>query len=295
LIRRFLPLARKLARRYYGGGEPLEDLVQVASLGLVKAVERYDERRGVSFSSYAVPTITGELKRYFRDHTWSVHVPRGMRERALDVNRAARDISGQTGRQPSATDIATKLELDEQEVVEARQAYAAFDALSLDAPALNTDGPDPQPRAETLGAEDERFELAEERLTIGEAVRTLPKQERLILSMRYGEGRTQSDIAARIGVSQMQVSRLLRRTLERLQRTVEQSQSARADPRDRLTVPRAGVDRGHEAARPHERTDLSDATARRNRGGRRSAGRGGAGRRARASGKPAQVLALRRG
>src|SRR5438270_14019291 len=101
LVKRFLPLARKLARRYYGGGEPLDDLVQVASLGLVKAVERYDERRGVSFPSYAVPTITGELKRYFRDHAWAVHVPRGMRERALEVDRSIRELSSKTGRTPS--------------------------------------------------------------------------------------------------------------------------------------------------------------------------------------------------
>jgi len=221
LVRRFLPLARKLARRYYGGGEPLEDLVQVASLGLVKAVDRYDESRGVSFSSYAVPTISGELKRYFRDHAWSVHVPRGMRERAIEVDRVSRQLAGATGRTPSGAEVADRAGIGVADVDAALEAYAAFDSLSLDAPTSTADEPDPQPRAETIGVEDERYELTEERLAIGDAVRRLPDQERRILSMRYGENRTQADIAESIGVSQMQVSRVLRRTLERLQRTVE--------------------------------------------------------------------------
>lgn len=221
LVRRYLPLARSLARRYYAGGEPLEDLEQVASLGLVKAVQRYDERRGVSFSSYAVPTIVGELKRYYRDHVWAVHVPRGIQERALAVNRAARELSERTGRSPTVGELGARLQLDEQDVLDALEAYLGFDAVSLDAPAHADEDPEPQPRSETIGSPDAGYERADERLTVNAAVRKLGPRERRILRMRVIEDRTQADIAARIGVSQMQVSRLLRRTLDRLQQAVE--------------------------------------------------------------------------
>jgi RNA polymerase sigma-B factor len=223
LVRRFLPLARKLARRYYSGGEPLDDLVQVASLGLVKAIERFDETRGVSFSSYAVPTITGELRRYFRDSVWPLHVPRGMQERALAVHRARLELADDAGRAPTVAELAARLELDEQGVLDGLRAYEAFDTVSLDAPASAEDEPEPRPRLETIGAADPGFELTEERLTVDAVLQRLPLKERRVLHMRYVEDRTQSDIAARIGVSQMQVSRILTRTLDRLQRTVELS------------------------------------------------------------------------
>jgi RNA polymerase sigma-B factor len=226
LIRRFLPLARKLARRYYAGGEPLEDLVQVADLGLVKAIERFDDTRGVSFSSYAVPTITGELRRYFRDSVWPLHVPRGMQERALAVNRARRELADATGRTPTVAELAQRLELDEQGVLDALKAYEAFDTVSLDAPASVEDESEPRPRLDTIGAADPGFELADERLTVNAVLQRLPLKDRRVLHMRYVEDRTQSDIAARIGVSQMQVSRILTRTLDRLQRTVELSTAA---------------------------------------------------------------------
>ena len=222
LVTRFLPLARTLARRYYSGGEPLDDLVQVASVGLVKAVERFDETRGVSFSSFAVPTINGELRRYFRDRVWSLHVPRGMQERALDVKRAHRELTDQTGRAPTVLQIAERLGIDESGVLDGLRTYEAFDALSLDEP---TGGDDAEPRAriDTIGSTDPGFELAEDRLTVGALVRRLPLRERRVLHMRYVENRTQSDIATRIGVSQMQVSRILKGTLGRLQRSVEHS------------------------------------------------------------------------
>jgi RNA polymerase sigma-B factor len=226
LVKRFLPLSRKLARRYHGGGEPLEDLEQVATVGLVKALQRYDFDRGVSFSSYAVPTITGELKRYFRDNAWAVHVPRGMRERAVRVNGAIRSLSERSGRTPSDRELATHLKLDEQEVLDARTAYVAFDAASLDAPVAQDDG-DPGPRSETIGELDEGFELAEDRVMIDRALRRLPPQHRRVLHMRFVEDRTQSDIAKRIGVSQMQVSRILRRTLERLRSAAERGAQPR--------------------------------------------------------------------
>jgi RNA polymerase sigma-B factor len=221
-VRRFLPLARKLARRYYGGGEPLEDLVQVANVGLLKAVNRFDEHRQVSFSSYAVPTITGELKRYFRDNAWSLHVPRGLRERGLAVHKATREVGERQGRTPTTGELAERLELDESEVVEAQAAYTAFSAASLDEPVAHDDDGTPQVRLDTLGGEDDSFELAEARVTVGPKVRELSSDERRVLHMRFVEDRTQSDIATRVGVSQMQVSRILRRTLEKLRRNVEQ-------------------------------------------------------------------------
>jgi RNA polymerase sigma-B factor len=220
LVQRFLPLARKLARRYHGGSEQLEDLVQVASVGLIKAVQRYDYKRGVSFSSYAVPTITGELKRYFRDNAWAVHVPRGLRERAVQVNTAIKALSERHGRTPSTGELAAHLEIDEQEVLDARAAYGAFDAVSLDASVAQEDH-DQTSRAETIGTVDDGYERSDDRIVVHAALRTLPVQERRILHMRFIEERTQSDIASRIGVSQMQVSRILRRTLGRVRHVIE--------------------------------------------------------------------------
>ncbi len=221
LVKRFLPLARQLARRYYGGGEPLDDLVQVASLGLVKALNRFDDSRGTSFSSYAVPTITGEIKRYFRDSVWAVHLPRESQERALAVNRAVRELSETTGREPSVRDLSERLKIDEQQVRDGLEAYAAFDAMSLDARMPSRDDPDGQPRAETIGRVDDGFELTDDRLTVAAAVRALPAEDRRMLRMRFIEARTQADIATQIGVSQMQVSRILGRITRRLQDTVE--------------------------------------------------------------------------
>ena len=243
-MRRFLPLARKLARRYYGGGEPLEDLVQVANVGLLKAVNRFDEHRQVSFSSYAVPTITGELKRYFRDNAWSLHVPRGLRERGLAVHKATREVSERQGRTPTTGELAERLELDESEVVEAQAAYTAFSAASLDEPVAHDDDGTPQVRLDTLGDDDDSFELAEARVTVAPKVRELSSEERRVLHMRFVEDRTQSDIADRVGVSQMQVSRILRRTLDKLRRNVERPAEGLAGAeRDQLPAPAPRVRR----------------------------------------------------
>ena len=229
LISRFLPLARRLARRYYSGGEPLDDLVQVANVGLVKAVERFDETRGVSFPTYAVPTITGELRRYYRDSVWPVHVPRGIQEQALAVHRANRELTDQQGRTATVAELAERLAFDEQEVLDGLKAYAAFDTMSLDAPASNDDDDHAQSRLETMGSVDPGFELAEHRVMLKRLLRELPDRERQILHMRYVEDRTQSEIAASIGVSQMQVSRILRRTLDRVGGATAPPPGARAD------------------------------------------------------------------
>src|SRR5436309_6217769 len=160
LVERFLPLARQLARRYQRAAEPLDDLVQVASIGLVKAVDRYDPARGTAFSSYAVPTILGELKRYFRDSGWAVHVPRGMQERVMNVNNAISKLSRELGRSPTAHEIAEEVHEDVELVLEAMEAAIAYDAVSLDTPRTSEEE-DGDTYADTVGEIDERFELIE--------------------------------------------------------------------------------------------------------------------------------------
>jgi RNA polymerase sigma-B factor len=215
LIRRFTPLARKLARRYTGAHEPFDDLLQVATVGLVKAVDGFDRSRGSAFSSYAVPTIVGELKRYFRDLGWSVHVPRGAQEMALRVENAQQVLVGRIGRAPTVNELAEYLELSIEEVVDALEAAAGHHSVSLDTPREDADG-DAGTLADLFGAEDGRFELIEASLTIARAARYLSPRERRVLELRFAGDLTQTQIAAEIGVSQMQVSCILRTALEQL-------------------------------------------------------------------------------
>jgi len=222
LVERFLPLARQLARRYQRGDEPFDDLVQVASLGLVKAVDRFDLDRGVAFSSYAVPTILGELKRYFRDTGWAVHVPRGLQERVMKVDQTVAKLTIRLGRAPSVADIAEEMGLELEEVLEAMDASQAYDAVSLEA-GRDTERPEEGTIGETLGEEDERLDLVEYGTAIEGTLRALPERDRLVLKLRFVDDLTQSEIAERIGVSQMQVSRLIRRALERLRTVAEAS------------------------------------------------------------------------
>lgn len=221
LIQRFLPLARKLARRYVQSSEPYEDLVQVASLGLVKAVERFDPDRGFAFSSFAVPTIVGELKRYFRDTAWALHVDRGAQERARKITDAQQKLSSRTGRMPTVDELAQYLEISQEEVLDGLQTAEAYGAVSLDAP-LSSDDDEESSRLDAIGMEDERLEAIDDHATIFAAARHLPPREREILYLRFGEDLTQSEIAHRVGVSQMQVSRLLRRSLHRLRELTEE-------------------------------------------------------------------------
>ena len=210
LFTRFEPLARKLARRYVGR-EPFDDLMQVASLALVKAIDRFDPDRGTAFSSLAVPTILGELKRYFRDLGWFAHVPRGVQELALKVGDAQQRLSATSGRPPTAQDLATYLELSIDDVLEALYAAEAHHATSIDTP-LDDDNT----LADMFGSEDERFEHVEDALTIAGSLRGLSIVERRVLAMYYLDELTQGQIAKQIGVSQMQVSRILRRATDRL-------------------------------------------------------------------------------
>lgn len=215
LVERYLPLTRSLARRYMRSSEPFEDLMQVASLGLVKALDRFDAARGYRFAAFAVPTILGELRRYFRDSAWSVHVPRGAQERALRVEDARQQLTSATGRAPTVAHIAQYLEVSMEEVLSSLQASQAYSTLSLDAPRPTTDD-ETDSYGESLGAEDERFERVEADVVISDALRHLPARERRILYLRFVKDLTQSEIAARVGLSQMQISRLLRRSLEQL-------------------------------------------------------------------------------
>jgi RNA polymerase sigma-B factor len=219
LCERFLPLARQLARRYQRGSEPLEDLVQVASVGLVKAIDRFDPDRTTAFSSYAVPTMVGELKRYFRDFGWAVHVPRGMQERTVAVQATVTRLAKELGRSPAAAEVASDLDLSEEHVLEAMEAALAYDALSLEAPRPGGDEAGDAVFGDTIGEVDERYELVELAATIAPALRDLDERDRRILHMRFLEDLTQSEIAGRIGVSQMHVSRLIRRALGRLEAT----------------------------------------------------------------------------
>jgi RNA polymerase sigma-B factor len=220
LVQRYLPLARKLARRYGGALEPFDDLLQVASLGLVKAVDRFDATRGTAFSSFAVPTILGELKRYFRDFGWAVHVPRGAQERAVKLEEAQQRLSARSGRAPTVPELAEYLELPIEEVLDAIETARAHHASSLDAPYDAGDG-ESGTVVDTFGAEDPDLRLADGRVAISTAARSLSEREREVLSLRFVRDMTQTQIADRIGVSQMQVSRILRRSVSRLAQLTE--------------------------------------------------------------------------
>lgn len=216
LVLRFEPLARSVARRYQSRGESAEDLVQVAMVGLVKAIQRYDPDRGFAFTTYATPTMVGELKRHFRDSGWALHVPRGVKERALDVARVTEELTSKMGRSPSVEELAERLQSTEEQVLEAIEAYHARYATPLDARPGDDDETATPALSHILGAEDERLEQAEYLAMIAAGAHTLSETDRLILWLRFGRDLTQSEIAARIGVSQMHVSRLLRAAIEKI-------------------------------------------------------------------------------
>ena len=220
IVQRFLPLARQLARRYAGAGEPLEDLIQVASLGLVKAVDRFDPSRAVAFSSFAVPTILGELKRHFRDKGWSVRVPRDLQELALRLDRVAEELARELGRAPTPHELATRLDVSEEDVLEAREAAHAYRAVSLDRPRSDDEEGAPSV-ADAMGGEDPGFRHAEDAATVDQLLRALAPREREVLRLRFVEDLTQQEIGDRIGVSQMHVSRLIRQAIARLGEAAE--------------------------------------------------------------------------
>lgn len=219
LVERFMPLARSLARRYETSGEPLEDLVQVAALALVKAVDRFDASRGHAFTSFAVPTIVGELKRHFRDRTWAVRPPRELQELILRVDRVAVRLSQERDRAPTVAELAEATGADEEQILEALQARSGRGALSMHAPYSHE--PDAAALEDSIGDEDDEFEHAESRALLDGLCAGLSERSRGVLRMRFEEDLTQAEIGERLGVSQMQVSRIIRQAIAHLHRVAE--------------------------------------------------------------------------
>jgi RNA polymerase sigma-B factor len=215
LVERFLPLARSIAKRYRKAEEPFDDLLQVASLGLLKAIDRFDPSRGIAFSSFAVPTIVGELRRHFRDRCWSVRPPRELQERALEVDKYRSELTTRLGRSPSVREIGQALELADEQVLEALQAQQGMRAASLDAPRGSGEDNDAT-LADAHGVNDPELARAEHRATLARLFERLDERERLVLRLRFEEDLTQEQIGQHVGVSQMQVSRIIRGAVAKL-------------------------------------------------------------------------------
>ena len=218
VIEAWLPMARRLAARYSGRGEPTDDLVQTAIVGLIKAVDKFDPGRGVEFVGYAIPTIAGEIKRYFRDRTWALRVPRRLQEMRLAITTANNELTQTLGRLPTVADIATHLSLSEEHVLEGLEGARAHTATSLSAPV----GPDGRRvLSDTIGADDHEYDLVDTRAALGSAMAALNERERKILTLRFYGNLSQAEIAQRVGISQMHVSRLITRSLDRLRREID--------------------------------------------------------------------------
>ena len=224
VIQEQLPLAEFLARKFAGRGEPVDDLVQVASVGLIKAVDRFDVDRQIEFSTYATPNILGEIKRYFRDKGWAMRVPRGLQELRQAAKEVIRDETVKTGRSPSLQELAETLNADVEGVAEALTLGRAYNTASLNAPVTN-DEPDGDTVMDLQADNDLPTEGLEEKILLQEAIGGLKDQQQQILKLRFNEGKTQTEIADRIGVSQMHVSRLLRRALEDLREELDEMEN----------------------------------------------------------------------
>jgi RNA polymerase sigma-B factor len=220
LVALHLPLVEHFARRFVNRGEPFDDLLQVGTIGLIKAVDRFDNERGVEFSTYATPTIVGEIKRHFRDRGWAIRVPRRLQELRLSITTASADLTQQLGRSPTVSDLATRIGVSEEEIIEGLESSNAYSTLSLDAPDSSEDSA--LSMIDVIGSDDESLEHVENRETIKPLLEALDPREKHILTLRFFRGMTQSQIAAEIGISQMHVSRLLARTLMRLRETLDE-------------------------------------------------------------------------
>jgi len=219
LVERFMPLARSLARRYENSGEPLDDLVQVAALALVKAIDRFDSARGHVFTSFAVPTIVGELKRHFRDRTWAVRPPRELQELVMRLDRASTRLSQELDRAPTIAELAAASGTTEEHILEALQARGGRGTLSLHA--THSSEPDATTLEDSLGADDDGFDQAESRAVLDGLCARLPARSREVLRMRFEEDLTQAEIGERLGVSQMQISRIIRQAIAQLHNVAE--------------------------------------------------------------------------
>ena len=223
LVELYMPLARRMASRYAGVSEPYDDLLQVASLGLLNAIDRFDAGRGTPFAGFAKPTILGELKRYFRDKVWTVRVPRSVHDRLGEVEKATEALTLELRRPPSAKELAAALGIETGEVLEILEAQHNRRPLSLDAPPSGGEDPDDSSGAEWIGRPDGNFDLVEDRLAMEAVLPSLGEREREVLRLRFAEELPQTEIATRIGCSQMHISRLLRRSLERLREEAERT------------------------------------------------------------------------
>jgi RNA polymerase sigma-B factor len=223
LIEQYMSLVRSLARRYSYRGEQLDDLVQIGAIGLIKAIDRFDVNRGVELTTYATPNIIGEIKRHFRDRGWSVRVPRGLQELNVQLSRLLEQLTVQLGRSPTITELAKAAGVEEEEVLEALESGRAYSSLSLSVGASQDDEGEIDP-LESLGTEEHQYEVSEDRAVLAPGFRVLDERERRILHLRFFEGLTQSQIAQQIGISQMHVSRLIRRSLEKIRDEIASEQ-----------------------------------------------------------------------
>jgi RNA polymerase sigma-B factor len=220
LVRLHLPLVEHFARRFVNRGEPFDDLLQVGTIGLIKAIDRFDNERGVEFSTYATPTIVGEIKRHFRDRGWAIRVPRRLQELRLSISTATADLTQQLGRSPTVSEMAERVGVSDEEIIEGLESSNAYSTLSLDAPDSSEDSA--LSMIDVIGVDDESLAHVENRETIKPLLEALDPREKHILALRFFRGMTQSQIAAEIGISQMHVSRLLARTLQRLRETLDE-------------------------------------------------------------------------
>ena len=225
LIEQYLPLVRSLARRYANRGEQLEDLVQVGCIGLIKAIDRFDVDRGVELTTYATPNIIGEIKRHFRDKGWSVRVPRGLQELNVRLSQLLEQLTIQLERSPTIAELAKAAGVDEEEVLEALESGQAYTTVSLSTPSGHGDDADLDP-LESLGTLEHEYEVSEDRAVLAPGLKALDERERRIIHLRFWEGLTQSQIAQQVGISQMHVSRLIRRSLEKVREEIATGRQA---------------------------------------------------------------------
>jgi len=227
LIEQYMSLVRSLARRYSYRGEQLEDLVQIGAIGLIKAIDRFDLERGVELTTYATPNIIGEIKRHFRDKGWAVRVPRGLQELNVQLSRLVEQLTVQLARSPTIPELAKAAGVEEEQVLEALESGRAYTSLSLSVGGGGGDDDDLDP-LESLGTEEHQYEVSEDRAVLAPGFKVLDERERKILQLRFFDGLTQSQIAQQIGISQMHVSRLIRRSLEKIRETISEDEESLA-------------------------------------------------------------------
>jgi len=227
LIEQYMSLVRSLARRYSYRGEQLEDLVQIGAIGLIKAIDRFDLERGVELTTYATPNIIGEIKRHFRDKGWAVRVPRGLQELNVQLSRLMEQLTVQLGRSPTIPELAKAAGVEEEQALEALESGRAYTSLSLSVGGGGGDDDDLDP-LESLGTEEHQYEVSEDRAVLAPGFRALDERERKILQLRFFDGLTQSQIAQQVGISQMHVSRLIRRSLEKIRETIAEDEESLA-------------------------------------------------------------------